>query len=407
MLSLVELLLATMCLLVMGVNVWVLIDHLLTIDVPPALTHPLKFRILHYCFHLTMTWGNILEKMNICSTPHFFRFVQDSSVWKKNLGVFVKDLRFGTIPVRLFQPKAASSKPRRGILFLHGGGTFLGSLDFYHNLCTFLARETDSVLLSVGYRMLPYYHHPSSVHDCLNASIHFLKSLHAYGVDPSRVVFCGDSIGAGAVALITQALVGREDLPKIRAQVLIYPILQTLFLQSPSHLQNANVPFLTKDFMMTCVTRYLAIDASWKDAMLTGAWMPPSAWKKYEKWLGPENIPKMFRSKYQQPESPAPFNEAAYLEIKHIMREDLCPLIADDKIIAQVPEAFVVTLQWDIVRDDGLLYKKRLEDQGVPVTWYHIADGFHGCAPFFERKFFFFPCSLNLVNAVAGYIKGL
>ncbi|CAO2589960.1 Arylacetamide deacetylase-like 4 family member 1 [Lemmus lemmus] len=344
--------------------------------------------------------------MNICSTPYFFRFVQDSSVLKKNLGVFVKDLHFGTIPVRLFQPKVASSKPRRGIIYLHGGGAFLGSLGEKHP-CSKKVQPPQPHPLFHRYRKLPYYHHPSPVHDCLNATIHFLKSLQAYGVDPSRVVVCGDSIGAAAVALITQALVGREDLPKIRAQVLMYPILQAFHFQSPSNLQNANIPFLTKDFMMTCVSRYLAIDPSWKDAMLTGACMPPSAWKKYEKWLGPENIPKMFRSKYQQPESLAPFNEAAYLEIKHIMSADVCPLIADDKIIAQVPEAFVVTLQWDIVRDDGLLYKKRLEDQGVPVTWYHIVDGFHGCAPFFERKFFFFPCSLNLVNAVASFIKGL
>ncbi|XP_036034529.1 arylacetamide deacetylase-like 4 [Onychomys torridus] len=406
MLSWVELLLATVCLLVLGVSVWVLIDHLRTTDVPPTITNPLKFRFLHYLFHLTLTWGTILEKMNVCSMPYFFHTVLDITVSKKSVGVFVKDLRFGTIPVRLFQPKAASSKPRRGIIFFHGGGAVLGSLDTYHNLCTFLARETDSVLLSVGYRKLPYYHHPSSLLDCLNASIHFLKSLKAYGVDPSRVVLCGDSIGGGAAGIITQTLVGRTDLPKIRAQILIYPILQSLYFQTPSKLQNANIPFLTKDFMMNCLCRYLAIDPSWKDAMLTGACMPPSAWKKYEKWLSTDNIPKMFRSKYQQPESPAPFNEAAYLETKHTMNTDISPLIADDKIIAQVPEAFVVTLQWDFIRDDGLLYKKRLEDQGVPVTWYHV-DGFHGCALLFDRKFFSFPCSLDVVNAVVSYIKGL
>ncbi|XP_028716892.1 arylacetamide deacetylase-like 4 [Peromyscus leucopus] len=406
MLSWMELLLATVCLLVLGVHVWVLVDHLLTIDVPPTITHPLKFRILHYLFHLTITWGTILEKMNICSMPSFFCFMQDTFVSKKSLGVFVKDLRFGTIPVRLFQPKAASSKPRRGIIFYHGGGAVLGSLDGYHNLCTFLARETDSVLLSVGYRKLPYYHHPASLLDCMNASIHFLKSPEAYGVDPSQVVLCGDSIGGAAAVIISQTLVGRADLPKIRAQILIYPVLQTLYFQSPSKLQNANVPFLTKDFMMNCLCKYLAIDPSWKDAMLTGACMPPSVWKKYEKWLGPDNIPKMFRSKYQQPESPAPFNEAAYLETKHTLNTDISPLIADDKIIAQVPEAFIVTLQWDFIRDDALLYKKRLEDQGVPVTWYHV-DGFHGCAIFFDNKFFSFPCSLDVVNAVVSYIKGL
>ncbi|KAL6086171.1 hypothetical protein STEG23_013446, partial [Scotinomys teguina] len=346
--------------------------------------------------------GTILEKMDICSMPRFFRFVQDSTVLKNNVGVFVKDLRFGTVPVRLFQPKAASSKPRKGIIFFHGGGTVVGSIepqnllvfsfpivklnyakDCYHNLCTFLARETDSVLLSVGYRKVPYYHHPFPLLDCLNASIHFLKSSKAYGVDPSQIAVCGDSIGGGAAVIITQTLVGRADLPKIRAQILIYPVLQAFYFQSPSKLQYTNIPLLTKDFMMNCLCRYAAIDPSWKDAMLTGACVPPSAWKKYEKWLSPDNIPKMFRRNYQQPESPAPFNEAAYLETKHTMNKDISPLIADDEIIAQVPEAFLVTLQWDIIRDDGLLYKKRLEDQGVPVTWYHV-DGFHGCAVLFD-----------------------
>ncbi|XP_021088238.1 arylacetamide deacetylase-like 4 [Mesocricetus auratus] len=345
--------------------------------------------------------------MNICSMPYFLCFVQDRLVSKKSLGVFVKDLHFGTIPVRLFQPKAASSKPRRGIIFFHGGGAVLGNLDSYHNLCTFLARESDSVLLSVGYRKLPYHTHPHLFYDCVNASIHFLKSLNAYGVDPSRLVICGESIGAAAAAAVTQTLVGRADLPKIRAQVLVYPVLQTFYFQLPSHLQNANVPFLTKDFMMTCICKYLNIDPSWKEAMLTGACMPPSAWRKYEKWLSPDNIPKMFRSEYQQPQSPAPFNEAAYLETKHTMNADISPLLADDKIIAQVPEAFLVTLQWDIIRDDGLLYKKRLENQGVPVTWYHVADGFHGCFILFDKKFFSFPCSLSIVNAIVSYIKGL
>lgn len=47
---------------------------------------------------------------------------------KKDPELVVTDLRFGTIPVRLFQPKAASSRPRRGIIFYHGGGTVFGSL---------------------------------------------------------------------------------------------------------------------------------------------------------------------------------------------------------------------------------------------------------------------------------------
>lgn len=72
--------------------------------------------------------GDLLEKMKICSMARFFRFLQDLVVSKNNYGVLVKDLHFGTIPVRLFQPKTASAGPRRGIIFYHGGGGVFGGL---------------------------------------------------------------------------------------------------------------------------------------------------------------------------------------------------------------------------------------------------------------------------------------
>jgi arylacetamide deacetylase-like 3/4 len=152
------------------------------------------------------------------------------------------------------------------------------------------------------YRKLPDYHFPVASYDCLNASIHFLKTLETYGVDPSRVVLCGESIGGGAVAFITQALVGRQDLPQIRAQVLIYPIVQVINFQLPSMVQNQNAPFLNRDFLVTCVCKYLSIDLSWKDAMLKGTCISEDAWEKYRKWLSSDNIPKRFRNKDHEPE---------------------------------------------------------------------------------------------------------
>ncbi|KAM5161785.1 arylacetamide deacetylase-like 4 [Callospermophilus lateralis] len=391
----------------LGVLVWAVLEHFRSAQVPRVLQHRAKVRFLHCMFLYAMAVGNILEKLRICSMPRFVRFLHDRLSIKKNHEVVVTDLRFGTIPVRLFRPKAASSSPRRGILFYHGGGSIFGSLDSYHNVCSFLARETDSVLLSVGYRKAPEHHYPVVLTDCLNASIYFLKTLEAYGVDPSRVVACGESVGGMIVAVITQTLLGRTDLPQIRAQVLVYPGIQAINLQLPSFRQNQNVPFLSLQLMMTCVCSYLAIDLSWKDAMLKGACIPRDFWNKHRKWLSSDNLPKRFRSKDQQPETLAPFNEAAYLETKHILDVDNAPLIAEDQIIAQLPEAFLVSCELDMLRDDSLLYKKRLEDQGVRVTWYHVEDGFHGCLVLFDKKFFSFPCSRNIVNAVVSYVKGI
>ncbi|XP_035294766.1 arylacetamide deacetylase-like 4 isoform X2 [Cricetulus griseus] len=339
--------------------------------------------------------------------PRFLQFLESLMPINKDPNVLVTDMHFGTIPVRLLKPKKASSQPRRGIIFYHGGGALTGSLDRYQSLCSLLASETDSVVLMVGYRKLPGYHHPVLTNDCQNASIYFLKNLESFGVDPSRVVLCGDSVGAWVMAAVIQALTSFPSLPQVTAQVLIYPILNLINFQLPSHQQNKNVPFLTRDFMFMCICKYLVIDPSWKDAMLTGAAIPLDKWKKYRKWLSYDNIPRRFWSQDPQPEILGPFNEAAYLETKHTWSAKISPLLSDDKTIAQLPKTFLVSCEHDMVRDDALLYKKRLEDQGVPVSWYHVEDGFHGCLLLFDKKCFSFPCCMKLINAVISYIKGI
>ncbi|XP_004648011.1 arylacetamide deacetylase-like 4 [Octodon degus] len=400
------LLLLSLLIFHLGLGIWVIFKHFLTIDVPSALESPVKMRFLHCMFLYVATLGNVLEKLRICSLFRFIQLIQDKIFTRhQDPKVVVTDLHFGTIPVRLFQPKAMSSSSCRGFIFYHGGGAILGSLDCYHNVCVFLAREMDAVLLSVGYRMLPDYHYPVITRDSLNATIHFLKKLKTYGVDPSRVVVCGDSIGAGVAAQVTQALLGQKDLPKIRAQVLIYPVVQGLNFQLPSTQQNKNVPFLTLDLLMMCICKYMAIDLSWKDSMLKGACIPQETWKKYKKWLSSDNIPKSFKNKYQEPLFPGPFNETAYLEVKHMYSVENCPILADDETIAQLPDLFLVTCGQDILRDDGLLYKKRLEDQQVPVSWYHVDDGFHGCILLFDKKPFSFSCAQNILNAIIRYVK--
>ncbi|XP_032743521.1 arylacetamide deacetylase-like 4 [Rattus rattus] len=391
----------------LGVFVWVFIQHLLTVEIPSTLKHPVKLRILHFSIQYLITLGTILEKLRICSMPAFLLCIQDLVIIKKDPNMLVTDTRFGTVPVRLFKPKKVSSKLRRGIIFYHGGGGIFGSLDVYHGLGNFLARETDSVVLLVGYRKLPDHHHPAIHLDCLNASIHFLKNLQTYGVDPSRVVIAGESVGGWVVATVTQALACQDKISQIRAQVLITPMLQGVNFQLPSQLQKHNVPLLTRDLMITFFCRYLNIDLSWKNAILTGACVPPDIWKKYNKWLSSDNIPQRFKGKDFSPEFLGPFNETAYLETKHVLDEKISPLLADDKIIAQLPDTFLLSCEHDIIRDDTLLYKKRLEDQGVPVTWHNVEDGFHGCIIFFDKQFFSFPCSMNALNATISYIKGM
>uniref|UniRef100_A0A2K5REU2 Arylacetamide deacetylase like 4 n=1 Tax=Cebus imitator TaxID=2715852 RepID=A0A2K5REU2_CEBIM len=357
----------------LGAFVWAVFEHFLTADLPAT-----KLRALHCIF---------LYLWEFCSMPKFVRFLHDSMRIKKDPELMVTNLHFGMIPVRLFQPKAASSRLWRGIIFYQGGGSVFGSLDCYHGLCNLLAQETDSVFVMIGYRMVPDHHSPAIFHDCLNTSIYFLKVLETYGVDPSRVVVCVESIGGAVAATITQ--------------VLIYLLVQVFCLQLPSFQQNENVPFLSWKFVVTTLCNYLAIDLSWRDAILNGSCVPPEVWRN------PGNVPKKFKKRGFQPWPPGPFNEAACLETKHMLDVENSSLLADDDVIAQLPEAFLVCCENDILRDDSLLYKKRLEDQGVRVTWYHLEEGFHGSLIFFDKKALSFLCSLKIVNAVVNYVKGM
>ncbi|XP_068934511.1 arylacetamide deacetylase-like 4 [Petaurus breviceps papuanus] len=391
----------------LGIGLWVIFVHFFRTDIPAGIVYTGRFRVLHCLFLLVTALGNILEKLGICSMPKFVRFLHDRIPNKKDPKVVVTKLHFGTIPVRLYQPKAPSERPRCGIIFFHGGGSIFGSLRLYNSLCCYLSRESDSVVMSVGYRLVPDHKYPSPYHDCESATIYFLRTLETYGVDPCRVILCGDSAGGTSAASVCQTLVTHPDLPKIRAQLLIYPYLQGFNFQLPSNQQNKNVPFLSWNTLTSCLLRYFDIHPSWETAFLNGAHVPPEMREKSEERINACNIPKRFKEKGYQPKSPGPFNEMAYLETKQILWTVNSPLIADDDIIAQLPETLLVSCEFDSLRDHTLLYKKRLEDQGVPVSWHHIEDGFHGVILSFNTKPFFFPCSLRILNIIIHFIKDL
>eukprot|EP00071_Canis_lupus_P054433 XP_544560.4 arylacetamide deacetylase-like 3 [Canis lupus familiaris] len=405
--ALLLLVLQAACAFSLGVGLWVVCSHLLRADVPAAVGHPVRLRVLHCLLELLITWGMILEKLRICSMPQFVRFVHDLVPLKEDPDVVVTDLLFGTVPVKLYQPKGLSCTPRPGIVFYHGGGAVMGSLKTHYAICCHLCKKSGSVVLAVGYRKLPQHKFPAALTDCFAATTHFLKSLNVYGVDPDRVVVCGDSVGGAVATVVCQKFLGCPDLPKIRAQILIYAQLQAVHFQLPSYQQNKNVPLASRDFAFYCWHRYLDIKPSWKSTVLKGAHLPAEVWEKYRKWLGTENIPERFKKRPYRPVLPEPLNEAAYLETSLALDLLNSPLIAEDEVISQLPEACIVSCEYDLLRDDSLLYKKRLEDLGVPVTWYHMEDGFHGVLSTLDMGCLQFPCSTRILDSLVHFLKRL
>ncbi|NXY71218.1 ADCL4 protein, partial [Glareola pratincola] len=376
-------------------------------DIPPGVNQPAKLRLVLAVLLGTAALGRILEKTGLCSQITFGRYVRQGRKLGVDPKLFIQDRQFNKVPVRVYQPKATSDGRRRGILFFHGGGWVFGSLDTYEKVCRYLSRESESVVVSVQYRLAPEHKYPAAYEDCLHATIHFMNNTEHYGVDPANVIVCGDSAGGNLAAAVSQTLAGRSDLPKLRAQILIYPGLQALDFNLPSYQQNRGVPLLFRERAPFYALQYLNGDASNMEEVLEGSHIPPDMRLKYRKWVSPDNIPEKFKVRGDKPHKHTDFIAEVFETVKRFLEPNLCPLLAEDAIVHQLPESFILTCEYDVLRDDSLLYKKRLEDNGVRVTWYHLEDGFHGVISLYDYCGFSFPAGKRGLDSVVNFLKSL
>lgn len=224
-------------------------------------------------------------------------------------------------------------------------------------------------------------------------------------MDPTRIIVCGDSVGGTFTASVCQELGQRTDIPKIRAQVLIYPFLQALNFNLPSHQRNAAVAFLSLDRTVRFILKYLNKDCSLKEPILAGSHVPESINLKYRKWINPDLIPDVFKLGYKPP-LPTLFLPQVHEEAQELFEPWFSPLLAEDAVVGGLPDTCIVTCEHDVLRDDGLLYKKRLEDNNVHVTWHHMEKGFHSALGFFGYGIFSFPSSSTITKHAVDFIKG-
>ncbi|XP_034975809.2 arylacetamide deacetylase-like 3 [Zootoca vivipara] len=374
-----------------------------SIDLPPGIDGPFKLFLISITLHSSIRMGSILEKLRICATPTFLKWSSSAvPVWSEPR-LFTIDTKFDTVTVRIYQPKGLSTG-QRGIIYLYGGAGLLGSIRAYQMLCRYLSRESESVLLCVGQRLGPKHKCPAQIMDCITATEYFLKNASDYGVDPNRIVIAGDSTGGGIAPLVCQHLLTRKDLPKVRAQILLYPNIQTMDYNLPSYQQNQNVPILFKKLTAEFDLRFMNVKLAYLDQVLKGAHVSEEMKMKYGKWIHADNIPDEFKVRGYKPPPPVPFSKELHEMMKDSFEPKYCALLAEDDIVRQLPETYLLTCEYDVLRDDGLLYKKRLEDNGVPVTWHHAKDGFHGILSSVDW-FFEWPCARVAAERVISFIK--
>ncbi|XP_041062554.1 arylacetamide deacetylase-like 4 isoform X1 [Carcharodon carcharias] len=396
-------------LLVSGVIYTVFTDSVL----PEGIQGPGKLRLIYGTQVAIGTLGNIAQNLGLGTQITFVRYLRSKVLrtkHKEDAGLVIQDVQFDGVPVRVYQPRSAAAGKRRGILFFHGGGWVFGSIDDYEHLCWYIAKETGSVVVSVEYRLAPEHRYPTQFEDCLNATLHFLKTAEDYGVDSSRIVVSGDSAGGNltaAVCLRITAMEESSDLPALCAQVLIYPALQMVDFNLPSYQQNQYVPLLFRTRMVFFVLQYLNGDMSLGEDVLSGQHLPVELKNNYRKWIKADLIPSEFQVRGHKPNLVLTHDDDVYDLVKPSLEPTFSPLLASDAAIGRLPPAYILTCEFDVLRDDGLLFKKRLEDKGVPVSWYHVQDGFHGIISFFDNGYLTFPSGKQAVDNIVSFLKDI
>ena len=162
--------------------------------------------------------------------------------------------RDGPIPARVYTPFAAAAV-RPLLVYFHGGGWVVGSLDGYDTPCRRLALKANCQVVSVGYRLAPEHPFPAAVHDAWDSTAWCVENAAQLRIDPQRVVVAGDSAGGTLAAVVAQQA-RDEGGPAIALQVLIYPATD-LTRESDSYVRNAQGYRLTAAALRWFIERYV------------------------------------------------------------------------------------------------------------------------------------------------------
>lgn len=233
---------------------------------------------------------------------------------------FVRNLAIpgprGEIPIRVYRPDVQNAPV---VVFYHGGGWVLGTLDSIDGVCRKLAKRAECVVVSVDYRLAPEQPFPAGADDAFAALEWVENHADSFGGDPSKLGVAGTSAG-GNLAAVT-ALRAREfDGPTLSHQCLLYPITNHDF-DTDSYVENGDSPLLSR------------ADMEW-------------FWNQYLR--SPVDGVNPFAS----------------------------PLRATD--LSGLPPTTVVTCGYDPLRDEGIAYADRLAEDDVPVRHDHYAEMAHG-----------------------------
>jgi len=225
-----------------------------------------------------------------------------------------------TIAARAYTPEGLAEDGAPALVYFHGGGWVVGSLDTHDRLCRKLAEQARCKVVSVAYRLAPEHPFPTPAEDAVAAFRWIAGEAGALGIDPARIAVGGDSAGGNLSAVLCQTVRDEDDAVRPCFQLLLYPA--TDFAGDyASRETNAEGYMLTQSLIDYFGDHYM------------GGWSKPD-----DRRLSPLRAPSL----------------------------------------EGLPPALVVTAGYDPLQGEGVAYADALKDAGVPVAYRDYPGMLHG-----------------------------
>lgn len=256
-----------------------------------------------------------------------------------------------------------------------------------------------------SYRLAPENPFPTPTEDCYKLTRYVMENSEKFNVDKDRVVLSGDSAGGTIVAVVTQQF-SRENRTQPRLQVLIYPLTQLAYTHTPSYIKYEQTGligvcgFTTPKFAqwyhgitdrVDVIARvfetneHFALIGDPKDHLRIKSYFDAA---KIDEKYRPDPSYYIKSEKKSTTSHPRKLSETSVLNehpdlipfFKSLFEPEVSPLLAHESDLLKLPKAYFIIVEWDILKDEGLLYADRLKKAGVDVHIEFYKGSTHGFA---------------------------
>ncbi|CAF2600291.1 unnamed protein product [Rotaria sp. Silwood2] len=276
---------------------------------------------------------NLFTRVDLIRNLHYF-----------SIGLFQKrhpecrlkvyDRKIANVSVRIYEPEESIDYEKKTVMiYFHGGGFLLGSIETYDQATYLLANLTRTILIAVEYRLAPEHRFPSGLEDCLSVSRELFKNGKNYQINSNRIIMSGDSAGGNLALVVSHSLINDGYKPYLLS--LLYPSLQFFDFTLPSYrmyLKQNILGVLNENNLLSMVS--------------------------------------LLR------------NEDLINDLKFLLSPLMSPLLVSDQQLIQLPKILLFTTEFYILRDEGFIFASRLNSLNKTIYHHHFSNAFHGAHVF-------------------------